>query len=449
MASKIKQDLLKELATLRRHTDSEYKIALLDGLAEKIDTLDNDRDIRNAVWANRELTSRSFTMDEFKVMPKVADIVMGQPASDTIDLNKEFGKNWQKDFGNIPVSKIQFVADKNGIDWKQLNQHMADEATRSQRYAIAHGEDKGGWFDSPEAFAHNLGGATMRVFGRRQQEAIERGEEPTAKDYVGDIGESALYAVPYSRGIGLVLRGGKVATGVKTGAQLAAAPLISETYDANVYSDDNPRGQFSVGDVAGGVMTNMAAPWLARKLIGQGGRYVTGETVKTAKAPAQELAREDIVKELKKGYTSQSSAQGFATKRARGRELTPDQQQIAKKFDAAQKAKFDAVRKKLQQGQTQFTDEEIDIINAYPELQRAWHINEYPTRSALMAKEGAAGWLTNQYASVSPEQSPFYHRIPLAGPAFQKWQEEKEEQEAEEKMIKEIEDKWKIRFGVK
>lgn len=288
MASKIKEKVQDELMEMYDLTNSETKRSLLLALYEDIDKQDDDRNIRNILWANRDLTTRMFTGPEFQVMPSVAEIVTGEPITDNFDYDKQFGKDWYKDFENIPLSKIQFVADKSGRDWQELNKEMADEATKRLRADIATGKD-GDLMDRAAGFVTNM------VFPRGT-EAVARGEEPTAKDYIGDIGQNVLYATPWggiARGLGATSKvGGALIRGA---ASNVTAPLASEVYDTAVYDEENPRGDFSVADVAGGTATNVIAPAILRGTAAQAGRLVPAArefnefaTGQTAKEIAQE-----------------------------------------------------------------------------------------------------------------------------------------------------------------
>lgn len=268
MSSKNKEKILDELTELYNLAgDSKTKKDLILSLMNRIDESNDDREIHNIIWTNRDLPLRMFTNDELSVMPTVADIVMGEPVTDNFDYDKQFGKDWYKDFENIPVTKIQLVADKAGRDWKELNKEMADEATKRLRADIAAGKD-GDVLDRAAGFVTNM------VFPRGT-EAVARGEEPSAKDYIGDIGQNVLYATPWggvARGLGATSKvGGALIRGA---ASNVTAPLASEVYDTAVYDEENPRGNFSVADVAGGTSTNVITPAILRGVASRGGQYI-------------------------------------------------------------------------------------------------------------------------------------------------------------------------------
>lgn len=462
MASKIKEKILDELTEMSNLTDSETKQGLLVSLAEKIDKEDDDRNIRNILWANRDLTTRMFTGPDFQVMPSVGEIMMSNPPSDNIDYEKEFGKDWYKNPADIPLSKIQFLADKNGLDWKQVSQDMADKATAMQRDDIAHGR----WDSSlplTENLKNELGGTVLTLFGRRQQESIARGEEPSAKDYAGDIAENSLYAMPWGRALGAVAKGGKVAR-VLTGpaaqyvAGNTAAPITSEVYDAAVYDEGNPRSEFSIGDVGTGIATNMAAPVILRQTTGRLGRYIPiakhmneGGMI-TAKSQGQ------IAKEMARSHTPMSAAQGANTRVSRmiERNAQPSEAmyEAAKKFNADDKKVYDAVLKKIRNREALLpTERDYALSGQHPELGDYYNLQynpkNVPTGAQLAAEESVKSFITNEAPSISGDESlPWYTRIPVAGRYIYKYLEEQEEEKKQRQKEQDIEDKWKIRFGV-
>lgn len=423
-------------------------------LADAIDNLQSDKDVKEYIWANRGYFDRTIDAAALKDAPNFRSVVYGQMPSSEVQLDKEFGKDWDKNFGQIPYNKIAYVAEQHGIDPKELNYQMANIATQNERYRIAHGEDLGGWFDSPASFAHNLGGATMSLFGRRQQEAIARGEEPSYKDMALDAGESALYAIPYGNALKGVKVGGKVGAALtgkaaQTALTNTVAPVVTEVGDAALYSDDNPRGEFSMQDVGTGVATNYAAPWVLKRLMGRGGQ-IAGTVNVPFKDPVQTLTREEIEAQMNAKMQPQSWAQRNNTilTKGGGGKLTSEQTKQAKAFDKAYKDKYDKVLKKIRKGEALKGDEAIFAAND-PDLNSYIHLNEAPTNAQVLGKEGVQTWLTNEYGSLGEQNSPFYTRIPVAGPAIDKYVKEKEQDKEQAKKQKEIEDKWKIIFGSK
>lgn len=103
-----------------------------------------------------------------------------------------------------------------------------------------------------------------------------------------DVGENALYAVPYGKvagtaikPIGTMLRaGGKtgaVARGLNFAIENGANPFIMEGLDALAYDDpENDRSSFNVGDALQGTATNIGAPVLLKGVPMAISRYRSG-----------------------------------------------------------------------------------------------------------------------------------------------------------------------------
>lgn len=252
-------------------------------LARQIDQIDNDVDVANYINSSKKYFTQTMPSKDLDGMPKFSQALFGELKTGKVDYDKEFGKDWYNKFEEIPYQEIKFVADKQGVNPAELNHKMAEEATRLRRQDISLGKD-GDKLDRVAGFITNM------VF-QRGTEAVARGEEPTAKDYVGDIGQNLLYATPWggvARGLGATSKvGGALIRGA---ASNVTAPLASEVYDSAVYDEDNPRGNFSVGDVAGGTATNIITPVILRGTVGRASRLIpaaskfnefgTGQTAK-------------------------------------------------------------------------------------------------------------------------------------------------------------------------
>lgn len=252
-------------------------------LARQIDQIDNDVDVANYINSSKKYFTQTMPSKDLDGMPKFSQALFGELKTGKVDYDKEFGKDWYNKFEQIPYQEIKFVADKQGVNPAELNHKMAEEATKLRRQDIALGKD-GDKLDRVAGFITNM------VFPRGT-EAVARGEEPTAKDYIGDIGQNVLYATPWggvARGLGATSKvGGALLRGA---ASNATAPFASEVYDSAVYDEENPRGNFSVGDVAGGTATNIITPAILRGTVGRASRFVpaaskfnefgTGQTAK-------------------------------------------------------------------------------------------------------------------------------------------------------------------------
>ena len=246
--------------------DELYKNNYRD-LYNQIDQIDNDVDVANYINSSKKYFTQTMSSKDLDGMPTFSQALFGELKTGKVDYDKEFGKDWYNKFEQIPYQEIKFVADKQGVNPAELNHKMAEEATKLRRQDIALGKD-GDKLDRVAGFITNM------VF-QRGTEAVARGEEPTAKDYVGDIGQNLLYATPWggvARGLGATSKvGGALIRGA---ASNATAPLASEVYDSAVYDEDNPRGNFSVGDVAGGTATNIITPAILRGTVGRAGRII-------------------------------------------------------------------------------------------------------------------------------------------------------------------------------
>jgi len=254
MASKIKKKLTdeiwSEMTPYRKSGDTDnmyYK--LLENLYDSVDVLDSDEEIVNTVWANRDLPLRMFTVKDLEKMPSLKELLIGEPRTGKVDLDKSFGKDWREHFNEIPITQIDLVAEKNGVSRDKLLSKMHDEVVKKQRYDIAH---------------EGVLGKSMSILTPRIQEAVERGESPSGKDIAGDVIETGLYAVPYGRiaGAGASLARGALIRGV---ASNVAPPLLNEASDAIMYDESNPRGNFSPTDIAVGTGTNIVVPQLLRR----------------------------------------------------------------------------------------------------------------------------------------------------------------------------------------
>lgn len=220
MASKIKQNILAELKEAYDNLpESSMKSKLLEGLINSVAKLDDDKAIVNTIWANKDLPLRMFTTDELKLMPSFNTLLIGEPYKDKIDLDKAFGKDWYKNTAGIPYNKIALVAAKEGRSPNTVLNEITEEATKRNRYDIAH---------------EGVLGTVLPFIAKRTQEAIERGETPSGWDVGLDVGETALQAVPYGRAAGFI--------GNKAGKFLlskllsnATAPVLTEAADAAVY----------------------------------------------------------------------------------------------------------------------------------------------------------------------------------------------------------------------
>lgn len=174
--------------------------------------------------------------------------------------------------------------------WKAALHDETEKKMKAERTATLRGEREEGW----KAIPAQIGGFAASVFRPREWEAYERGEEPTWKDYLGDIAETGLMAVPgtsYVGGassvIGAVPKvGPRVANVIAKNRAIAnilgnaVAPVTGEALDAAMYGEGDPnieRQDFSSMDALLGTLTNMGVNYRLFRDLGGGGRVATGE----------------------------------------------------------------------------------------------------------------------------------------------------------------------------
>lgn len=426
--------------------ESPYEDDFTAGLYQVIDGM-SDKDLREYIWANRQYYMQMIPQ-VVKDIPDLNEYVNTRPnfGNTKIDLAKAFNDpDIFKNMDKLDAQQIDYVARKNGMNYQDFVNQMYAQKLQHDRTAIAKGEDLGGWFDSPEAFAHNLGGAVMGVFGPRQQEAIMRGEEPGAKDYVGDIGQQALYLMPWGRAIG----GAGKAAMLARGASNFAAPLATETYDAAVYEDDNPRGEFSTADVLQGGAVNLAAPLGVNAAVNKVSRIAGAGNA--AKQGMKELgvgkSQQQIFDEFNQKWTPQSTAQMYNTKLQNGSFLTPEQQLAAAQFNREYKATYDVVRKKLLNGE-KLTDEDLRFIDKVPEFKEYFLRGSAPTEAQLMTEDAVKNWGTNTFGDVMYGNGQT--NIPYVGTGINNYLNEqrdiKKSKKAEEESKKRIQSLYGVKF---
>ncbi len=252
----LKDKVLKELH------ESNYT-----DLYDQINQIDNDVDVANYINSSKKYFTQTMSDKDLEGMPTFSQALFGELKTGKVDYDEEFGKDWYNRYEQIPYQEIKFVADKQGVSPNELINKMGEEATKLRRQDIALGKD-GDKLDRAAGFITNM------VFPR-STEAVARGESPTEWDIGGDIGQNVLYATPWggvARGLGATSKvGGALIRGA---ASNVTAPLASEVYDKAVYDKENPRGNFSVGDVAGGTATNIITPAILRGTASRAGRYI-------------------------------------------------------------------------------------------------------------------------------------------------------------------------------
>lgn len=458
MASKIKETLLKEIREqANRYEKGKTKRALLEGLYAKIKGYDNDVDIINTVWANRDLPLRMFTEPELKHMPGFNNLLIGEPRTGEVNLEKAFGKGWEEDFENIPYNQIALVAEKNGVDPNELLNYLATEATSRRRKEIAH---------------EGVLGTIMPFLAQRTQEAIERGETPSPADVTLDLGQTVLEATPYGRAAKIV--NNPIARNIIGGViSNTAAPLLTEAADAALYDDDK-RGKFNIADVGTGTLVNtMGANFLrlGGALLNKVGANKISNVLMNL---GNRESREDAAKAVQGMLTNQRAASELAKKYydVEKGAFKPEYPNIPNELKAKVLAYVDnmdnnavkeEILKKLYKTNPvtkeqklayetytpEFLDNEIRFMMKDPELSR--YISgdhgfyRLPTNAQLSAEEGVKNLITNKLGGYQQEQGKALTKLPFGlGIAIQKSIDESKEEEEYQKAIDDLYNKYKL-----
>lgn len=470
MASKIKQNIQNEIfSVLEDLPETSMKYKLLESLYNSIDKLDDDKEIVNTVWANKDLPLRMFTTDELNLMPSFNTLLTGEPYKDKVDLDKALGKDWYKNISEIPYNKIALIATKEGRSPNALLKEMTDEATARNRYDIAH---------------EGVIGTVLPFIAKRTQEAIERGESPDITDVGLDAGETVLQAVPYGRAAGFV--------GNKAGKFILSrllsnsmAPVLTEAADAAVYdADKNKRGDFKWEDVAAGTGTNImgesflklgggflnriGADKAGPKLMNLGeGETLTQALAKDIKDVSKLEARHDLVmKKNAKGedlstHTAAGNQQRLdAINYGLNKDALETRKEILEEIDYRynnNKARDKAYGKNnhptkpsnLQGSENDYmpdefgalTDEQLKFMQQDPVLKKYIDVdmNIWPTEAQYMKEEAIKNLITNKLGNYQQEQGKAFTRIPFGlGAMLQKAYDESQAEEARRKAEEEV-----------
>lgn len=475
MASKFKKKVQEEIWSVMEdlpETSPKYQVLL--GMYDKIDKLDDDKDIVNTVWANKDLPLRMFTKDELDLMPSYSTLLIGEPYKDKIDLDKAFGNDWYKDMNKIPYNKIALVAAKEGRSPETLLKEMTDEAIKRNRYDVAH---------------EGVPGFLMNVFTPRRQEAIARGEEPSWPDTGLDAGETALQALPYGRAAGFI---GNKAGKFLLGRLLsnATAPVLTEAADAAAYDSTNARGNFDLADVAAGAGTNvmgegflkLGGGFLSRigadkvgpKLMNLGeGETLTQSLAKDLKEVNKLESRNSaLMKRNAKGEALSTSTAGSNQQRIdainyeKNKDALENRKQILEEIDFRYngnkardkvygKGNHTTVPDNLRGFENDWqpdefgalTDEQLKTMANDPVLQKYINVdkNIWPKESQYMRDEALKNLITNKLGSYQQEQGRAFTRIPFGiGTKIQKAYDERNEEKARRKAEEEIMNEYKL-----
>lgn len=285
---------------------SGYKdLPLLKGMTEQIKNM-SDADIKEYIYNQRHYLNQMLPGKAIESIPDLQEYMTIQPNYGVKNTNyaKMFNDPDILDkLNEYSFRDIDYIARKNGMTGKELLKDLTDAKIAKDRNLVAHG---GRWRDvldtdkynslTDNPITSNVGGSLLTLFGRRQQEAIARGEEPSKKDIAGDVGEGLLYAAPIGRIAQPISIPAKMAY---SGVTAAAVPHITELYDAAVYDDkNNPRSEYSEADALVGTGVNLVAPFAIREL-GEGvGRMTNSPTItKIWGQLAEGKSADDVIKE--------------------------------------------------------------------------------------------------------------------------------------------------------
>lgn len=477
MASKIKKQIQDEIFKNAKYFTPTQQ-ALLKGLYDKIETYDNDTDIVNTIWANKDLPLRMISnKDLTEMLPGLSNLLIGEPRTGEVNLEKAFGKDWAYNFENIPYNQIALVAEKNGIDPKKLMYTMRDMATVQRRDDIAHGrwDPNDPWYKN---VVNEIGGTALNLFGKRQQEAIARGEDPSLKDYGLDIGQSVLEAVPYGR-LAKLAKAPSLINAAAYGSSVAAAPLATEIADANLYEDSNPRGQFDKYEVLTGIGTNIVGDVLLRGGGNVADRVFGGKFGKRMLHLGEgESLSESLAKDLKNIDHQITNNETIMIRNSQGRgvgtRIAGSNEQRAAALKAEQnlnKLKYDkqileevdyrynnnrardkvygkdghstvpAHLRNLNRPKAGLSDAQLTAMANDPNLAKYLRIDVEPglTEGQLLRESALRTLITNKYGSLQNEQGKALTRLPFGiGPVLQKYVDEQQEEDALRKAYEDI-----------
>lgn len=214
------------------------------------------------------------------------------------DVERALIKKYQKDAENF----FNWKSDKH---WTKLpTKELQDKAQRAEYADFGKFMSDVGKVQTDKDTRDELSkygmGAVQGIFTPRVYESRLKREDPSWKDYTGDVIENGLYLYnPAGRAATAGLQGSKWAGKAGVAALLGesiANPLALEGLDAAMYSDEDntDRSKFSTGDVGIGTLVNAGmgrvAPMLSHRLF---------SPVKSSKAQkilkAEDLAPKEVI----------------------------------------------------------------------------------------------------------------------------------------------------------
>ena len=407
---------------------SGYKdVPLLKGMTEQIKDM-SDKDVREYIYNQRQYLNQMLPGKAIESIPDLQEYMTVQPNYGVKNTNyaKMFNDPDILDkLNEYSFRDIDYIARKNGMSGKELIKDLTDAKIAKDRNLIAHGgrwrdvtdTDKyKSWRDNP--IASNVGGSLLTVFGRRQQEAIERGEEPELEDIAGDVGEGLLYATPLGRIAQPISIPAKLAY---SGATAAAVPHITEAYDAAVYDDkDNPRSEYSEADALIGTGVNLVAPYGIRR-VGQGiGRVTNSPKIsKIWGELAEGKSADDVINEAEAVRNRIERNRGRVTQPGTAGDLTPAYYKEAANAGELTTAKENQLMKSLsnEQGVTTPNQQALNAAIKDPSILNNENLTiykktgnvKYNSELTNVDKYSPAEWTTLVKAMKNKEKTYLWH----------------------------------------
>lgn len=407
---------------------SGYKdVPLLKGMTEQIKDM-SDKDVREYIYNQRQYLNQMLPGKAIESIPDLQEYMTVQPNYGVKNTNyaKMFNDPDILDkLNEYSFRDIDYIARKNGMSGKELIKDLTDAKIAKDRNLIAHGgrwrdvtdTDKyKSWRDNP--IASNVGGSLLTVFGRRQQEAIERGEEPELEDIAGDVGEGLLYATPLGRIAQPISIPAKLAY---SGATAAAVPHITEAYDAAVYDDkDNPRSEYSEADALVGTGVNLVAPYGIRR-VGQGiGRVTNSPKIsKIWGELAEGKSADDVINEAEAVRNRIGRNRGRVTQPGTAGDLTPAYYKEAANAGELTTAKENQLMKSLsnEQGVTTPNQQALNAAIKDPSILNNENLTiykktgnvKYNSELTNVDKYSPAEWTTLVKAMKNKEKTYLWH----------------------------------------
>lgn len=412
-----------------------------------------DVDIANSISASRGYFSKKFDEATLEGLPIFRKTMYDDLTTGEIDYDKAFGKNWYKNFQDIPLDQIKFEADKRGLNWRDELNKMAQKATENMRRDISRGEENGGWFEDPVS---NLQGATVGIMLPRSQAAVAEGRSPSEKDVSMDIAQTALEAVPYGQ-IARSINNPIVRRLIGGALSNAAAPVITEAADASLYDRDVNYGEMGMGTAVNALGSNILKGTLGRGATALGmpnyGRKVmTLGEAETRKDLSRNLKNLTQQAYNKKEISKLADRMDDPYLRARINKITYNKGDSEKAEILRKLRNYDITKNR---NELLFTDKELRRIANDPDLKQFIDIDiNYPdVKSGLTVagEEAAKNLTTNKIGASMHEQGQALTRLPIIGSAIQRrWDEYKQEQqelEDRERILNELRERGLIYGG--